>query len=189
MNRTDHSAQTPLSSRVLHVAVRATLALAFAVPIVAAAATPVGYVPPVQPLPVPCAAGVCGASAPVWAPNGGATLTMPTPTTMTVNQSVQNVLLNWASFNIGKGVLRQFQSAELKRGCGQSNLAARPEPNLGIPHRQRHRLPAESKRLFIWSGEHGQRRWPRRFESRVKSVGGPQCLWSRRIGFAGFAGF
>ncbi len=108
MNRTDHSAQTPLSSRVLHVAVRATLALAFAVPIVAAAATPVGYVPPVQPLPVPCAAGVCGASAPVWAPNGGATLTMPTPTTMTVNQSVQNVLLNWASFNIGKGYSVNF---------------------------------------------------------------------------------
>ena len=104
----------------LRRAVRRTLAMALAWASVVQAAPPVGYVPhaqlsaPVgyvplaQPLPVPCGAGNCSAAIPGWAPNGGATLSTPTPTSMTVTQTVQNVLLNWASFNIGKGYSVNF---------------------------------------------------------------------------------
>ncbi len=108
MHRTEPSARAPLSSRSLRRAVRAALALSLAVPLLVGATTPTGYVPLAQPLPVPCAPGACGTLIPGWAPNGGATLTTPTPTSMTVNQSVQNVLLNWASFNIDKGYSVNF---------------------------------------------------------------------------------
>ncbi len=103
MNRTDRLASHYTSSRSLRIAIRAALSLALTVPVVAAAATPVSYTPLANPLPVPCVAGTCAAPTPVWAPNGGATLSMPNANTMTVNQSVQNVLLNWSSFNIDKG--------------------------------------------------------------------------------------
>ena len=108
MNRHCTSARTQATSRILRRAIRAVMAVSMVGQATVLAATPVGYVPPAQPLPVPCAAGTCGSVIPGWAPNGGATLTMPSPTSMTVNQSVQNVLLNWSSFNIDKGYSVNF---------------------------------------------------------------------------------
>lgn len=108
LKRTVHCSRADVTSRVLRRTVSALLAPFALLPVMASAATPVSYVPLAQPLPVPCAAGACGAAIPGWAPNGGATLSTPTPTSMTVNQSAQNVLLNWASFNIGKGYSVNF---------------------------------------------------------------------------------
>src|SRR5215472_4296445 len=51
-------------------------------------------------LPVPCTAGSCGASGPQsWVTSGAATATQ-VGSSLTVNQSTQNALLNWRSFNI-----------------------------------------------------------------------------------------
>jgi filamentous hemagglutinin len=55
-------------------------------------------------LPVPCiAAGSCGVTGPAtWVTSGAATATQ-TATQLTVNQTSQNAILNWQSFNIGSG--------------------------------------------------------------------------------------
>jgi filamentous hemagglutinin family protein len=62
----------------------------------AAAATPTAGVQ----LPVPCAAGSCGANAPAnWVSSGRATA-VQAGNSLTVNQATSNVVLNWKSFNI-----------------------------------------------------------------------------------------
>ena len=55
-------------------------------------------------LPVPCiAAGSCGITGPAtWVTSGAATATQ-TANQLTVNQTSQNAILNWQSFNIGTG--------------------------------------------------------------------------------------
>ena len=55
-------------------------------------------------LPVPCiAAGSCGVTGPAtWVTSGAATATQ-TANQLTVNQTSQNAILNWQSFNIGSG--------------------------------------------------------------------------------------
>ena len=55
-------------------------------------------------LPVPCiAAGSCGVTGPAnWVTSGAATATQ-TANQLTVNQTSQNAILNWQSFNIGAG--------------------------------------------------------------------------------------
>jgi filamentous hemagglutinin len=55
-------------------------------------------------LPVPCiAAGSCGVTGPAtWVSSGNATATQ-TANQLTVNQTSQNAILNWQSFNIGSG--------------------------------------------------------------------------------------
>jgi filamentous hemagglutinin len=51
-------------------------------------------------LPVPCSAGTCGAGGPLtWVTSGAATATA-TGNQLTINQSSNNAILNWASFNI-----------------------------------------------------------------------------------------
>jgi filamentous hemagglutinin len=63
--------------------------------LVAARAAP----PPIS-LPVPCAAGSCGANAPQsWVSSGTATATQ-VGNTLTVNQTSNSALLNWQKFNI-----------------------------------------------------------------------------------------
>ena len=52
-------------------------------------------------LPVPCIAGACGASVTSFS-GGGATATQA-GNQLTVNQTANNALLNWQSFNIGQG--------------------------------------------------------------------------------------
>ena len=78
LKRTVHCSRADVTSRVLRRTVSALLAPFVLLPVMASAATPVSYVPLAQPLPVPCAAGACGAAIPGWAPNGGATLSTPT---------------------------------------------------------------------------------------------------------------
>jgi filamentous hemagglutinin len=51
-------------------------------------------------LPIPCAAGSCGSNS-VWVTAGAATA-FQAGNSLTVNQTSQNVLLNWQSFNISK---------------------------------------------------------------------------------------
>jgi filamentous hemagglutinin family protein len=59
-------------------------------------------------LPVPCIAGSCGASGPASWVGGGAATATQTPNRLTVNQTSQNTLLNWQSFNIGSGATVNF---------------------------------------------------------------------------------
>lgn len=52
-------------------------------------------------LPVPCAAGACGVAGPsTWVTSGQATA-VQAASTLTVNQSTDKAVLNWASFDIG----------------------------------------------------------------------------------------
>jgi len=54
-------------------------------------------------LPVPCAAGTCGTSGPSkWLGSGAATATQ-SGTTLAINQTSANAVLNWQSFNIAAG--------------------------------------------------------------------------------------
>jgi filamentous hemagglutinin family protein len=63
-------------------------------------------------LPVPCAAGACGAGGPSqWVTAGTAGLTQVGPL-LTVTQTASNVTLNWRSFNIGAGGTVRFDQPD-----------------------------------------------------------------------------
>ena len=59
------------------------------------------------PLPTPCIAGACGAAAPSFVQYGKAAATV-SGTTMNVNQSSAQAILNWADFNIAHGYTVNF---------------------------------------------------------------------------------
>src|ERR1700694_261514 len=57
---------------------------------------------PATDLPVPCAAGACGATGPAtWVTSGKASAVY-SGNTATINQTSDRAILNWASFNVGK---------------------------------------------------------------------------------------
>jgi filamentous hemagglutinin len=57
-------------------------------------------------LPIPCIAGTCGTT--VTSFSGGAATATQAGNKLTVNQTANNALLNWQSFNIGKGSAVNF---------------------------------------------------------------------------------
>ncbi|MGC3981020.1 MAG: filamentous hemagglutinin N-terminal domain-containing protein [Steroidobacteraceae bacterium] len=67
-------------------------------------------------LPVPCSTGSCGVSGPsTWVTSGAATA-VTSGNTMTVNQSSENAVLNWSSFNIsadGKVIFAQPSTSSI----------------------------------------------------------------------------
>lgn len=54
-------------------------------------------------LPVPCAAGACGAKGPSQLVTSGAANAVATQNALTISQSTNSAILNWSSFNIGAG--------------------------------------------------------------------------------------
>src|SRR5262245_61899597 len=63
-------------------------------------------------LPLPCAAGVCGAGGPAgWVTNGAASL-VQVGSNMTITQSTNSATLNWQSFNISADGKVQFQQPD-----------------------------------------------------------------------------
>src|SRR5258708_17362703 len=52
-------------------------------------------------LPVPCAAGACGASGPSQVVTAGPATAVATQNALKVNQTTNSAILNWPSFNIG----------------------------------------------------------------------------------------
>lgn len=61
-------------------------------------------------LPVPCSGtAVCGANGKVWVTAPGAATMSTSGNTLTVNQSTQNALFNWQSFNISSGGTVNFK--------------------------------------------------------------------------------
>src|SRR5215470_20124793 len=64
--------------------------------------------PPAGSLPVPCIAGSCGPGAPqTWVTSGQATATQ-VGARLTVDQTSNNAILNWQSFNIGRDATVRF---------------------------------------------------------------------------------
>src|SRR5271155_1811200 len=60
-------------------------------------------------LPVPCAPGACGKVGPSQFVTAGAATAVATPNALTVNQTSNSVVLNWASFDIGANGTVTFQ--------------------------------------------------------------------------------
>src|ERR1700724_3079669 len=58
---------------------------------------------PAPKLPVPCAAGACGAGGPTKFVSAGAAGAVATQNNLTINQSTNSAVLNWSSFDIGTG--------------------------------------------------------------------------------------
>src|ERR1700761_732315 len=64
--------------------------------------------PPPGQLPVPCLTGSCGTNGPTsWVASGSASAST-TGNKLTVNQTSNTALLNWASFDIGSGASVNF---------------------------------------------------------------------------------
>jgi filamentous hemagglutinin len=64
-------------------------------------------------LPVPCAAGACGAKGPAQLVTSGTATAVATQNALTVNQSTNSAILNWSSFNIGAGGTVTFKQPSM----------------------------------------------------------------------------